>query len=149
LSSEQEAQRMFDETIRPTEEDILQFLKIPASIAWTNLRNFLDMNYEFVPETTFYGKKYGWTVRYRYGGRTLCSLFPESRSFTVLIVFGKNEIEKFEELRSGFSQKIIQIFETTQKHHDGKWLWIRVHRPENLEDVKKLIVIKKRPSRKD
>lgn len=140
---------MFDNAIKPTEKDILRFLEKPASIAWIDLRSFLDINYDFVPETTFYGKKYGWTVRYRRSGKTLCSLFPEKGSFTILLVFGKNEIQKFEELELEFSQEIVQLYENTKKLHDGKWLWIRVHKSEDLEDVKVLITIKKKPKKKD
>lgn len=140
---------MFDDVIKPTEKDILHFLEKPASIAWIDLRSFLDINYDFIPETMFYGKKYGWTVRYRRSGKTLCSLFPEKGSFTILLVFGKNEIQKFEELKLEFSQKIVQLYENTKKLHDGKWLWIRVHKSEDLEDVKMLITIKKKPKKKD
>ena len=140
---------MFDNAIKPTEKDILRFLEKPASIAWIDLRSFLEINYDFVPETTFYGKKYGWTVRYRRSGKTLCSLFPEKGSFTILLVFGKNEIQKFEELELEFSQEIVQLYENTKKLHDGKWLWIRVHKSEDLEDVKVLITIKKKPKKKD
>ncbi|MBA7539542.1 hypothetical protein ES705_31822 [subsurface metagenome] len=140
---------MFDNAIKPTEKDILYFLEKPASIAWIDLTSFLNINYDFVPETTFYGKKYGWTVRYRRSGKTLCSLFPEKGSFTILLVFGKNEIQKFEELKFEFSQEIVQLYENTKKLHDGKWLWIRVHKSEDLEDVKMLIVIKKKPKKKD
>ncbi len=140
---------MFDEAIKPTEKDILYFLKKPANTAWIDLRSFLDINYDFIPETTFYGRKYGWTVRYRRSGKTLCSLFPEKGSFTILLVFGKNEIQKFEELKLEFSQEIVQLYENTKKFHDGKWLWIRVHKPEDLEDVKMLTAIKKKPKKKD
>ena len=149
MNSKQETLRMFDNAIKPTEKDILYFLEKPASIAWIDLTSFLNINYDFVPETTFYGKKYGWTVRYRRSGKTLCSLFPEKGSFTILLVFGKNEIQKFEELKFEFSQEIVQLYENTKKLHDGKWLWIRVHKSEDLEDVKMLIVIKKKPKKKD
>ncbi len=148
MNSKQETLRMFDDVIKPTEKDILYFLEKPASIAWNDLKSFLDINFDFVPETTFYGKKYGWTVRYRRSGKTLCSLFPEKGSFTILLVFGKNEIQKFEELKSEFSQEIVQLYENTKKLHDGKWLWIRVHKSEDLEDVKMLITIKKKPKKK-
>ena len=140
---------MFDKDTKPTEKDILRFLRKPASIVWIDLRSFLDINYDFVPETTFYGKKYGWTVRYRRSGKTLCSLFPEKGSFSILLVFGKNEIQKFEELKLEFSQEIVQLHDNTKKFHDGKWLWIRIHKSEDLEDVKMLITIKKKPKKKD
>lgn len=149
MNSKQETLRMFDKDTKPTEKDILRFLRKPASIVWIDLRSFLDINYDFVPETTFYGKKYGWTVRYRRSGKTLCSLFPEKGSFSILLVFGKNEIQKFEELKLEFSQEIVQLHDNTKKFHDGKWLWIRIHKSEDLEDVKMLITIKKKPKKKD
>ena len=75
----QDFRRMTDKAREPTEEEMLSFIGEPAKEAWLEIRQFLEDRYDFVPETIFYGAKYGWTIRYRKDGKTLCSLFPEKR----------------------------------------------------------------------
>jgi len=69
--------RMTDKAREPTEEEIVSFIGEQTKEAWLEIRQFLEDRYDLVPETIFYGTKYGWTIRYRKGGKTLCSLFPE------------------------------------------------------------------------
>ena len=73
----QDFRRMTDKACEPTEEEMLSFIGEQTKEAWLEIRQFLEDRYDLVPETIFYGAKYGWTIRYRKGGKTLCSLFPE------------------------------------------------------------------------
>ena len=118
-----------------------------ASARWSELRKFLAENYDIIPETTFYGKKYGWTVRYRKSGKTLCSLFPEKGGFTVLIVLGKKESEKLLSIRDEMTPKIRNLFEGTEQLRDGRWLWIRLLTKSDADDVKRLLQIKRKPKK--
>jgi hypothetical protein len=141
-------QRMFDRTRNPSEATMISFIADSKAIrVWKQLQKYLDANYELSIETIYYGNKYGWLVRYRMRGRTIVSLFPEKHSFSVLIVYGKKEIEKFSTQKSEFLPAIVDIFANTKKLHDGKWLWIRVADSSYLEDLKKLIAIKRRPKK--
>lgn len=141
-------QRMFDRTREPSETDIIAFISnSDAIVAWKQLQNYLDTHYDLLIETIYYGDKYGWLVRYRKSGRTIVSLFPEKNSFSVLIVYGKKEIDKFSAQESEFLPAIVEIFRNTKKLHDGKWLWIRVTDSAYFEDLKKLIAIKRKPKK--
>ena len=86
--------RMIDKAHKPTEDEILDFIGESTKAAWFEINQFLEERYDSVPETVFYGARYGWNVRYRRSGKTLCSLFPEKGGFTVLIVLGSKESEK-------------------------------------------------------
>jgi hypothetical protein len=46
------------------------------------------------------------------------------------------------------SAKVSQMLRETPQFHDGKWLWIPVQDAQDLEDVKQLILLKKRPEKK-
>ena len=63
------------------------------------MRQYVENNYDFTPELLFSGKKYGWTIRYRKSGKTLCSLLPEKGAFTVLVVLGGKEVDNWEPIR--------------------------------------------------
>ena len=146
MTKEESHQRMYDRTRNPTEADILSFISdSQATIAWTQLQEFLTTQYDMQKETLYYGDKYGWLVRFRKSGRTIVSLFPETNSFSFLIVYGQKEIDKFIIQEPEFHPLIIEVFYQTEKLHDGKWLWIRVMDLTLFEDLKRLIAIKRKP----
>jgi hypothetical protein len=143
----EDRKRMLDKEKQPTEEEMLDFIGKRAEKVWRKLKQFLAENYDMTPETLFYGKKYGWTIRYRKSGRTLCSLFPEEGGFTFHIVLGKREVVKFEGVREEWSPDIRELFDTTKQLHDGRWLWINQPDVGNLRDLERLLMIKRRPKK--
>ena len=143
----QDFHRMTDKAREPTAEEMLSFIGERAKEAWLEIRQFLEDRYDLVPETIFYGTKYGWTIRYRKGGKTLCSLFPEKGGFTVLIVLGKKESEKALSIRDELSSKIHKLLGNTEQLRDGRWLWIRLLTTRDTDDVKKLLQIKRKPKK--
>ena len=143
----QDFRRMTDKTREPTAEEMLSFMGERAKEAWLEIRRFIEDRYDLVPETIFYGTRYGWTIRYRKGGKTLCSLFPEKGGFTVLIVLGKKESKKALSIRDELSPKICVLLGDTEQLHDGRWLWIRLLRTSDTDDVKKLLGIKRKPKK--
>ena len=128
-----EYKRMLDEGHKPGEEEILA--AVGHADLWLDLKHYLEQSYDFLPELVFYGRKYGWTLRYRKSGRTLCSLFPEYGAFTVLIVLGRREAEKAVRILGELSRATRRLIGNTKQLHDGKWLWIPVREPEQVEDV--------------
>jgi len=143
-----ETPRMMDKTQEPTEEEIMRFIGEQAGDVWVELRHFIEDNYDFVPETVFYGVKYGWTVRYRKSGKTLCSLFPEKGGFTVLIVLGKKDSEKVLLMRNELSTRMNAILGSTEQLHDGRWLWIKLLTASDTDDIKMLLQVKRRPKKR-
>lgn len=128
----------------PTKEDIEKLIGSYAMEAWDELVGFVESNYDFEPVWDN-GGKYGlWEVKYRRSGKTLCAFYMKDGYLTVLIVFGKAEREKFELTRSDFCPAVTVLYDNTYQYHDGKWLWIDVKDMRLVEDVKKLIIIKKR-----
>ncbi len=87
-------------------------------------------------------------LRFRQGRKTILSINLHDDHYDFQVVYGKAEREKFEAQRGGFPQAIVDLYDHAQTYHDGKWMLIRVDTPEELEAVKKLILIKKRPNRK-
>lgn len=138
-------QRMLDSNVKPSERKIASTLGIRVTKLWKELRTFLKVNFDYTPELAFYGSKYGWCYRYRRKGKTLCVLFPESKAFSVLVVFGKKEIVQFNDTKSSFNNDTQSVFRNAYQYHDGKWLYKRVLNKNDLKDVKSLITIKRKP----
>lgn len=145
MNVERDFRRMIDKTHIPTEEEMESFIEEQAREPWLEIRRFIEDRYDLTPETIFYGTKYGWTVRYRKSGKTLCSLFPEKGGFTILIVLGKKESEKALSMRDELSSKIQKILGDTEQLRDGRWLWIRLLTTKDTDDIKKLLRIKRKP----
>ena len=139
-------ERMLDGEHQPTEAEILK--TIGKKKVWLDLKQYLEQNYDFVPELVFYGAKYGWTIRYRKSGKTLCSLFPEKGAFTVLLVLGKQETEKALSMLDEFNTRVRKLVNGAEQRRDGRWLWIRVVTSVDADDIKELLKVKRKPKRK-
>jgi hypothetical protein len=139
--------RMLDKEHQPTPEEMVQTVG-DASPLWTELHSFIESHYDILPEVIFGGKKYGWTVHYRKGGRTLCYLYPEEGAFTVLIVLGKLETEQALAKLHGFSSGVRGVIENTASLHDGRWLWLRPLSLDDVSSIESLLTIKRKPEKK-
>jgi len=76
----QDFPRMTEKAHKPTEEEMIDFIGERTKEAWLEIRRFIEDRYDVAPEVIFYGAKYGWTVRYRKSGKTLCSWLPRGFS---------------------------------------------------------------------
>jgi len=148
MAKENDFTRILDKEHRPTDREIIKTIGLRATKAWNEVRSFLERYYDFTPELCFYGKKYGWTIRYRKSGKTLCALFPESGAFTVLIVLGRKDVEKVNSTLDEFGTETRATFQHAKQYPDGKWLWIRVRFKKQTVDIEKLIKLKKKPKDK-
>lgn len=137
-------ERMLEKHHQPTDKEILD--TIGDTMFWQKLRDFLESSYDFTPELVNYGK-HGWTIRYRKSGKTLCSLFPEQGAFTALIVLGKKETEKVLPIIDQLNSNIQKLIGDTQQLHDGRWLWIRVRNQTDIESIKEILKLKRKPKR--
>jgi hypothetical protein len=137
-------ERMLDKAHQPTDAEILE--TIGQTDAWLDLRQYIETRYgDWAPECKFFAKQYGWMIRYRRSGKTLCSLFPERGAFSVLIVLGEKEAEKALSMVDEFGANARAVLEGTEQLHDGRWLWIRVLDLGDAEDIKRLLRAKRKP----
>ncbi|MFW9844034.1 MAG: DUF3788 domain-containing protein [Candidatus Thorarchaeota archaeon] len=140
-----ERERLLGRNHEPTDKEILEYIGTKASKLWNELSEFLAEYYDFQPELSYWGDKYGWTIRYRKSGKTLTAFYPENGGFTVQVILGKKEVEKFQNMREELSKDIVKLFDDTKQLHDGRWLWIAQPGVGTLEDIKKLIQLKRKP----
>jgi hypothetical protein len=145
-------ERMLDKTTQPSDADMINTIGTPIADAWTAMRRFLMETYDIVPIFDSGGRKYGWNLQHRAGGRPLCEMYPENGSFTALVVLGKLELEQALERIDIFGPTVQQALLETPSYHDGCWMYIRVSDPltcqQDVHDIQQLILIKKKPPRK-
>jgi hypothetical protein len=126
-------------------KEIEQFIGEPATETWLEIRRYIEDTYGVEPEIKYGWAKYGWTVRYRKVGRSLCWLIPENGGFTVQIVLGKKESDVAFAKQDELSPRIQHFLRNSRQGHDGRWLYIRVTTTRETDDIKKLLKIKKKP----
>ena len=136
-------QRMVDGAQQPTDLDVLATIGRRAGL-WSMLCDYLAKEYDHDPELLFGGKKYGWCYRYRRGGRTLVTLYPEHDSFTVLVVLGKQEVDSARRVMSEQSARVRAAFSDARQLPDGRWLWIRPAFPKDIRSIAALLAFKRR-----
>ena len=135
--------RLLHKELVPDVEQIKQTIGKNILSLWNDILNYIKDAYQINPELIFYGKKYGWCYRFRKNSKTLCTIFPENRSFTILITLGKKDVDKLD--FKNLSEYTKNIFNNTPKLHDGRWLWIRVLKVDVISDIKLLLKSKRKP----
>jgi hypothetical protein len=131
-----------DDKKPPGDEEVAAALG-RSRAAWKRLREFLAENYGLDGEWVHYGRKYGWVLRYRKGGKALTTLSPYKGHFTVQIVLGEADYERAREAALGDSMRAA--IADAHPYHDGRWLFPKVKSLRDLDDVKKLLLVKRKP----
>ena len=129
-------------------EQLNVLLTKEALLVWNELTDAIDSLYEV---DRLWDKGFGdWKIEYKYrrGGKTLWTFYAKEDVANLLIIYGKAEREKFEEMKASVSKQLQDIYENTETLHDGKWLWIPLDDKIKIEDIIEMLKIKRRPNRK-
>jgi len=121
-----------------------------ASAAWEKLIGNIRYYYE-IDEIWAEGKpthKHYNNLYFKRGGKSLTTLVLREEFFIVCVVLGAKEREKFDEQRTEFSEAIRKEYDAAETLHDGKWLGFEVRDDSLVDDIIRLIHIKRKPNRK-
>lgn len=95
-----------DKQHQPTMKEIFASIGSKKEL-WQNLTRFIADNYRIKSDFAFYGKNYGWALRFRKAGKALLSIYPGEEGFTVQIVLGETAAEKAAGLKLGKSARKV------------------------------------------
>ena len=132
----------------PTLKDINELLGESLLAVWIELRNRIDKKYEMdcIWDKGF--KEWLYELKYRRGGKTLCTFYLKEKTIGFWIILGKDERDKFENARNEYSSKVQKIYDETKIYHDGKWLMFEPTDDVMFDDFMKLLSIKRKPNKK-
>ncbi len=130
----------------PTPSQVAAWTGREAHRFWRRVTQLIEKNYPniFSPEWLFGGKKYGWSLRYK-KGKSFCTLIPEKNRFAIQIVFGVEERAKVETIRDKLSSRTEKGYDKAKTYHDGKWLLLGVDNDKVVDDVERLLAVKRKP----
>lgn len=140
--------RLTDKAAVPDEAVVREWMGETAFGYWTALRDWIAASYPgvFAPDWIYGGRKHGWSLRYK-TSKAFCTLLPEYRTFSVVIVLGGAERDKVEARRDGLGPRLMALYDAAETFHDGKWLRIGIASDADLGDAKALLVLKRPPRR--
>ena len=121
-----------------------------AAPAWEKLTGYIRFYY-VMDEVWDEGKpthKHHSNLYFRRGGKTLVNLCLRDGHFIVSIVLGKDERAIFEEQRESFGEAVCKEYDDAEVYHDGKWLGFYVHDDSQIDDIIRLLHVKRKPNRK-
>lgn len=112
---------------------------------WNKFCEFIKSTYNVNPRFEFSkcSLEYGWNIKFKKDSRTLCTVYPRENYFCVMLVIGKKEKEKFENLLHSFCIEIQEVYQNTRECNNQKWLMIDLEDDNRkYEDVKKILNIR-------
>jgi hypothetical protein len=130
----------------PDADTVRAWIGPDAFAHWRALQEWIDETYPkvFVPEWLNGGRKRGWSLRYK-KIRAFCTLVPEYGRFSVVIVFGRAEREKFEERRYTWRDQLVELYDQAKTYPDGTFLTLPVSTEDDRLEVMELLVMKRPP----
>lgn len=134
---------LYSPDVKPSEDEIEKYISSPL---WMKLNSFLRENYEIQPSYS-YSKcsgQPGWNVKYQKSGRSLCMLYPMDGFFIALVVIGAKEEMEAELLMPTLTDHVQELMKSSVAVTGGRWLMIHVTDEAVLDDVKRLVQLRRK-----
>lgn len=135
---------ILDRSHEPTMEEIASYIKDCPRRMWQDMTDFLKSDGRVKQQIAYSicSGKPGWNVKYKRGGKALCTLYPEKDCFIALIVLGQDNRDTFDIVRESYCGYITELYDKCTLFNGTKWLMINVTDEGILDDVKKLMALK-------
>lgn len=142
-------ERLLDKNNEPSLEYIKKYVGSESYERLLKFEDYLRANYHLFREIRFpFGNNYGWSYKYSHKSTHLCYVFFENGAFTVTIQVGDKQVHLVEDTLFSLSQKAKELWETRYPcGNHGGWVHFRVLNDEDMLDVLKLVIAKKKPLR--
>ena len=128
---------------QPTETEIADYISNPL---WQQLNTFLQAGYGVSPRCSYSScsGQPGWNVKYQKAGRSLCTLYPMPGYFIALVVIGAKEEMEVELMSPTLTAHVQGLLQSAGSLAGARWLMIHVTDEPILDDVKRLIQIRRK-----
>lgn len=133
----------------PNDAEIKAVLNTELFPVWTYLIQQIEGHYDLDREWHTANKGQHYELKFRRGGKTLVSLFPHfpnENTIGVMVIFGKDEREKFE-ANDTLSEETKAIYQAAKTFHDGKWVMFEAPSESLEKDLLTMLAIKRKPNK--
>lgn len=136
---------LYSDITPPSWEQVEEFVSSPL---WVAFNKRIQSVYQIEPRVEYSrcSMQAGWNIKYKKSGKSLCTLYPMQGFFIALVVIGSHEITEAEILMPLCTGYMQTLFTNTKTGNGQKWLMIEVKDKEIIEDVFRVINLRKRAS---
>lgn len=128
-----------DKSRMPSAADLKASVRSKLLI-WEDLARFGEETCRRDGEWKFYGKNYGWALRYRKAGKAFMSLYPCEDGLTVQVVLTDQQVARARALR--LSERVRALMEGAHPYPEGRWLFIPTTSRQGAEEVKRILTVR-------
>lgn len=134
---------LYSNVTPPTWEQVTEYIGSPL---WAEFNERTQSAYQIKPcmEYSRCSMQAGWNIKYKKGGKSLCTLYPMQGYFIALVVVGSHELTEAEFLMPQCSDYVQTVFKNTKTGNGQKWLMLDVRDRGIMDDVFRLINLRKR-----
>ncbi len=131
-------QEIFPAEKEPSMEEITAAV---TNVTWDELNAYMQQTYSVQPKIEYSccGGAPGWNVKYKKGGRSLCTLYPAAGRFTCLVCIGRREAVEAELLLPACTEYTQKLYGSVPPLNGSRWLMMDITSEEILSDAKRLI----------
>ena len=104
----------------PSQPAVAELLGQHLFEVWQALCAAIDEKYEMERIWNTGGRNWTYEYKYRRGGKTLCALYAKRDCIGFMVILGKEERAKFEDMRTAFSDSVCRQYDGAKTYHDGK-----------------------------
>ena len=132
----------------PSQKTMTELLGQSLFEIWQRLCLAIDEKYNIERIWNTGGKNWIYEYKYRKGGKTLCCLYAKNNCIGFMIIFGKDERTKFENIRGTLSNTVCKQYDEAKTYRDGKWVMFYPTNTAEFADYMNLLDIKRKQNRK-
>lgn len=137
----------FSANVKPDMGQISAYL---GTSLWEELCLFAESQYQISPkiEYSICSMAPGWNVKYKKGGKAVCTLYPNEGFYTCMVCIGTQAASEAELILGGCTKYVRDIYKDTTPFQGTRMLMIDVTEKAILEDVKTLIDVRMKSGKK-
>ena len=133
--------QLYPKEREPSLADIAVYTDTPL---WAALLEHVETTYGVAPKVEYSvcSGAPGWNVKYRKGGRALCTLYPREGYYICLVSVGAAEAEEAELALPTCTDYLKALYSAVKPFNGARWLMVNVTDADILRDTERLIALR-------
>ncbi len=125
----------------PTLEEVEAYIRTDL---WSRGRAALEGGFQTAPRLEYSrcSMQKGWNIKYKKGGRALCTMYPMEGYYLAMVVIGQREEEKIPVLLPLLSEPTQALYYRTPCPMGSRWLMMEIREEEALRDLLSLVKLR-------
>lgn len=132
---------LFGPENEPSLPDFERFVSNPL---WSDIHAHIRDTYKLKPKTEYSkcSAQPGWNIKYKKGGKPLCTLYPMEGYFIALVVVNAKMSNAADMLMPSLGEYIRDLYKKTTFICGGRWLMIDIRDRAVYKDAQKLLSVR-------